>query len=205
MTHILHLDTSARGAASHSRRVSKEFVDALLQKHPGATVTYRDLGHEPVPHVSEAFVQAASYGVRAGIAPADPSVLAVSDALIAELKAAAIYVFGVPMYNFGVPSVLKAYIDQVVRAGVTFNPQNYQGLLQGKKMYVVTARGGGGYGPGESREAYNQQDGQICVAFGLMGVTDIEFVHVENSHAGDDVRQASLDKAHTRIEQLASA
>jgi len=205
MTHILHLDTSARGAASHSRRVSKELVDALCQKHPGSTVTYRDLGHQAIPHVSEAFVQASLYGLMDGHVPQDPGVLALSNELIAELQNADTYVFGVPMYNFGVPSVFKAYIDHIARAGLTFNPQTYEGLLRGKKMFVVTARGGGGYGPGEKREAYNQQDGQIRIAFGFMGVTDIEFVHVENNNAGDDIRRASLEKAHAKIKQLAAA
>ncbi len=83
--------------------------------------------------------------------PEQNAALALSDELVGELQAADLYVFGIPMYNFNVPSVFKAYIDQVVRAGVTFNPSNYEGLLKNKKMVVVTARGGGGYGPGEAR------------------------------------------------------
>lgn len=198
MSHILHLDASARAAESHSRRVSQEFLDAWLAHHPQDTVTTRDIGHQDIPHVTEPFVQAI-YTPSEALTPEQKQLLALSDELIAELKAADTLVFGVPMYNFGVPSVFKAYIDQVVRANVTFNPANYQGLLLGKKMFVVTARGGGGYGDGEARASYNQQEGQIRTAFGLMGITDLEFINVENTAHTDEVRTASLHKAQEKI------
>ncbi len=198
MSHILHLDASARAADSHSRRVSQEFLDAWLARHPQDTVTTRDLGHQAIPHVTEEFINAI-YTPAEALTPAQKQLLTLSDELIAELKAADILVFGIPMYNFGVPSVFKAYIDQVVRANVTFNPANYQGLLPDKKMFVVTARGGGGYGEGEARQSYNQQDGQIRTAFGLMGITDVEFIHVENTLHSDEVRTASLQKAQEKI------
>lgn len=204
MTHILHLDSSARGEASHSRRVSKEFVDAYVQNHPGTpgtTVTYRDIGHDSVPHTTEEIVNA-SYTPAEARTPAQNDALQLSDALVAELQAADVYVFGVPMYNFGVPSAFKAYIDQIVRPFVTWNPQTYEGLLKGKKLFVITARGGGGYSEGESRAAYNLQDGQIKTVFGLIGVTDIEFVHVENNNQPDEKRLPSLEKAHEKIAQM---
>ena len=204
MTHILHLDASARGEASHSRQISGEFVEAWLQAHPGDTVTYRDLGHQPIPHVTEAFIHA-MYTPADRLTPQQNALLALSNELVSELQAADLYVFGIPMYNFGVPSVFKAYMDQVVRAGVTFNPANYAGLLKNKKMVVVTARGGGGYGPGEARETYNAQDPAIRAAFGLMGVTDIEFVHLDNLMRGDEVKDASLANARIKIAALASA
>lgn len=199
MSHILHLDASARAADSHSRRVSQDFLDAWLAKHPSDTVTTRDIGHQAIPHVTEAYINA-MYTSADALTPDQKDVLKLSEELIAELKAADILVFGIPMYNFGVPSVFKAYIDQVVRAGVTFNPADYSGLLPGKKLFVVTARGGGGYGDGEARAAYNQQDGQIRTAFSFMGITDIEFIHVENTSNTGEIRTTSLQQAHAKIE-----
>ena len=203
MAHILHLNASARGDASHSRQISGEFVQAWLQAHPGDTVTVRDLGHQAIPHVSEEYI-GAMYTPAESRTPAQVEALKLSDELIGELKSADIYVFGVPMYNFGVPSVFKAYIDQVIRAGETFNPANYSGLLTGKKLFVVTARGGGGYGPGEARESYNVQDPAIRAAFGLAGVTDQTFIHVNNTSRGDET-PAALAEARAQIKTLTAA
>ena len=201
MTHVLHLDSSARGAGSHSRTVSGELVAAMKAADPSLTVTYRDLGHEAIPYVSEAFIYAMYTPAEQRTAEQNEA-LALSDELIAELFAADVYVFGIPMYNFSVPGVFKSYIDQIVRAGVTFNPANYTGLLPNKKAIVVTARGGGGYGAGEAREAYNVQDPVIKNAFGLMSVTDMEFIHVNNTARGEDVVNGALAEAREKITSL---
>lgn len=203
MTHILHLDASARGAASHSRQISGEFVQAWLQAHPGDTVTTRDLGHQAIPHVSEEFI-GAMYTPAEARTPAQVAALKLSDELIGELQAADVYVFGIPMYNFGIPSVFKAYIDHVARANVTFNPATYEGLLKNKKMFVVTARGGGGYGPGEAREAYNVQDPAIRNVFGFIGVMDQTFIHVNNTSRGEET-PAALAAAREQVKTLAGA
>ena len=204
MTHILHIDSSARGSDSHSRTVSGELVEALKAANPGVTVTYRDLGHQELPYVSETFI-GAMYTPEENRTAEQKEALALSDELIAELFAADVYVFGIPMYNFSVPGVFKSYIDQVVRAGVTWNPANYTGLLPNKKAIVVTARGGGGYGPGEAREAYNSQDPLLRSAFGLMGVTDMEFIHVNNTIRGEDVVNGALAEAREKIAAIAAS
>ncbi len=204
MTHILHLDASARGQSSHSRTVSAELVQALKAADPTATVTSRDLGHQAIPYVSEPFI-AAMYTPEAARTGEQKAELALSDALIAELFAADTYVFGIPMYNFSVPGVFKSYIDQIARAGVTFSPATYEGLLKNKKAFVVTARGGGGYGPGEAREAYNVQDPLVRNVFAFLGVTDMEFIHVNNTSGGDDVANGALAEARARIAALISA
>lgn len=202
MTHVLHLDSSARGSSSHSRTVSAELVEAMKAADPGVTVTYRDLGHEAVPYVTETFIYAMYTPAEQRSAEMNVEI-ALSDQLVAELAAADVYVLGVPMYNFTVPGVFKSYIDQVVRPGVTFDPATYTGLLLNKKMVVVTARGGGGYGAGEAREAYNVQDPVIKNAFGLMGVTDVEFIHVNNTARGEDVVNGALAEAREKIAALA--
>lgn len=202
MTHILHIDSSPRGAASHSRSISGELVAALKTANPNVTVTYRDLGHQPVPYVTEEFI-GAMYTPAEHRTDEQKALLTLSDEMVAELFAADTYVFGIPMYNFTVPGVFKSYIDLVVRAGETWNPATYEGLLMNKKIIVVTARGGGGYGPGEARESYNVQDPVIRNAFGLMGVTDIEFIHVNNTIRGDDVVNGALAEARAKIAALA--
>ena len=150
MTHVLHLDSSPLGSSSHSRTISGELVAAMKAAHPDLTVTYRDLGHQDVPYVTEAFI-GAMYTPAEARTPEQKEVLALSDEMIAELKAADTYVFGIPMYNFGVPAVFKAYIDYVARAYETWNPATYEGLLKNKKAVVVSAHGGAGYGPGKER------------------------------------------------------
>jgi len=202
MTHILHLDASARGAASHSRQISGEFVQAWLQAHPGDTITHRDLGHQAIPHVSEEFI-GAMYTPAESRTPAQVEALKLSDELIGELQAADVYVFGIPMYNFSVPSVFKAYIDRIARVGVTFSP-SYEGLLKNKKVIFVTARGGGGYGPGEARESYNLEDPYLRAAFSFVGVTDQTYIHVNNTSRGDET-PASLAAARAQIKALTGA
>ncbi len=206
MTHILHLDASARGAASHSRQISGEFVQTWLQAHPGDTVTHRDLGHQTIPFVTEEFI-GAMYTPAEARTPEQKAVLKLSDELIAELKAADVYVFGIPMYNFGVPAVFKAYIDYVARVNETWNGATHEGLLKNKKAIVVSAHGGAGYGPGQERESYNQLVPTLRSVLGFMGVTDVEFVSVEGMapHLPEEKRAQVVAAAREKIKALAGA
>lgn len=182
MAHLLHLDSSPRGERSHSRRLTREFVEIWQQAHPDDTVTYRDIGRNPIPHVDEPAI-AAAYTPPTQHTPELQVAIRLSDQLVDEFLAADYYVMGIPMYNFSVPSVFKAYIDQIVRPGRTFNydPNDlenpYKPLVHGKTMFVITARGGSGFDPGQPYEAFNHQDPYLRTAFGFMGVTDITFVH----------------------------
>lgn len=202
MAHILHLTSSPRGDGSHSRQISGEFVQAWLQSHPGDTVTVRDIGRQDIPHVTEEFI-GAMYTPAEARTPAQVALLKLSDELIGELQAADVYVFGVPMYNLSVPAVFKAYIDQVVRLGVTFSA-SYEGLLKNKKVVFVTARGGGGYGPGEARESINFEDPYLRTVMGFVGVTDQTFIHVNNTANGEET-QKSLAAAREQIKEIAGA
>ena len=107
------------------------------------------------------------------------------------------------MYNFGVPGVFKSYIDQVARANRTFNPATYEGLLKNKKAIIVTAHGGGGYGTGQAREAYNQLTPTVRGVLGFLGVTDVEFINLENTSATDEVKAPILAAAREKIATLA--
>ena len=136
MSHILHLDSSPRGNRSISRTLTKEFVSNWIQVYPQDTMTYRDIGQYPIPPVDESWI-AAAFNKSEVLPPELANALDISDELIAELLKADRYVFGVPMYNFGIPANFKAYIDQVVRVNHTFN-STWEGLLTNKKMVIIT-------------------------------------------------------------------
>ncbi|MFQ4135853.1 FMN-dependent NADH-azoreductase [Nodosilinea sp. PGN35] len=210
MAHLLHIDSSPRGERSHSRRMTREFVEAWKQTHPHDTVTYRDVGRQPVPHVDEPWVVAA-YTPEEQRSPELREAIRESDRLIDELIAADIVVVGCPMYNFSIPSTFKAYIDQIVRIGRTFaiDPDDaedpYKPLLQGKRMFVITARGSSGFGPGDRYGFMNHQDPYLRVAFGFIGITDITFVHVENDEHSSESLAASIAAARHQIMDLAAA
>ena len=199
---ILHLDSSPR-AASHSRALSAEAVASLRARFPEAKVIYHDLGREPLPVVSEAWIGAA-FSDPATHTPELREAIALSNSLVAELKEADVLVAGVPMYNFSVPAAFKLWIDQIVRAGVTFSYPGYEGLAGDRPTLFVTARGGGGYGPGESRESANFEDPYLKTAFAFVGIHQVHFAHINNSN-DDSLRPAELDAARAQIAEFVAS
>ncbi|HVN42603.1 MAG TPA: NAD(P)H-dependent oxidoreductase [Steroidobacteraceae bacterium] len=202
MTTILQLNSSLFGDNSQSTRLANEFTARLAQRPTTApaTVIVRDLAREPLPHLdAERFT---AFGTPAEKrTPEQQRIVAESDALIAELKAADAIVIGLPMYNFGVPSTLKAYFDHVARAGVTFRyaESGPVGLLTGKKAYVVATRGGQHAGsPRDLQSAFVRQ------FLSFVGITEVEFVYAEGLALGDASRAAALSAAAARIEQVAA-
>jgi len=109
------------------------------------------------------------------------------------------------MYNFGVPAVVKAYIDQIVRANRTFDYGTFTGLATGKKLYVVTVRGGAGYGPGQAMHGFDYEDPYLRAIFGFIGVTDVTIIDAENCAQGDDIVQSSLALARQQIAEALAA
>ena len=202
MSHILHLDASARAERSISRTLAYEFLTAWKDKHPDDIVTYRDLGHQAIPHVTEAWI-AAAYSSPADYTPELQAAVRLSDELIDELLAADRYIVGLPMYNFSVPSVFKAYIDQVVRVGRTFavDSSGYTGLVKDRKMLVITAQGGS-YRPGTPMEAYNFHEPYLRAIFGLIGVTDISFIYADGLTMGDEAREKSVAAARVEVQSM---
>ena len=207
MTNLLHIDSSPRGEKSHSRRLTQEFVEKWQHMHPSDTVTYRDIGRQPVPHVDEPWI-AAAYTPPAERTPELGKAIRFSDQLVDEFLTADLYVIGVPMYNFSIPSTLKAYIDQIVRIGRTFefapeNPENpYIPLVLGRKMFIISARGASGYGSGGPNEMMNYQTPYLATIFGFMGITDVAFIDAENEESGDRKREEAIAAARTQIAQL---
>lgn len=209
MTHLLHLDSSPRADRSHSRRLSREFVAAWKQTHPSAVVTYRDVGRNPIPHIDEPWI-AAAYTPPSQRTAAQWAAICLSDHLVDEFLAADIYVIGTPMYNFSISSALKAYIDQIVRIGRTFdfspdNPENpYQPLVLNKKMFIIAARGGTGFGTGGQYEMLNYQTSYLTTIFGFIGITNTTVIEVENDEAGGQKLADAIASAQTQIAQLVS-
>ncbi|MDM4770256.1 FMN-dependent NADH-azoreductase [Solimonas sp. SE-A11] len=193
---ILQINTSLNGENSQSSRLAARFVAA----QDGARVTVRDLAAEPVPHLD---------GARFGAFIAKPeertaeqqAVVAYSDALIAELKRADVIVLGLPLYNFGVPSQLKSWIDHVARAGQTFRytANGPEGLVKGKKAYVFATRGGIYAGT-----ALDTQTGYIRDFLRFIGIEDVEFVYAEGLAISDESREGALGKAREQIDRLAA-
>jgi FMN-dependent NADH-azoreductase len=203
MTRILLIDSAATGAKSVSRRLTAEMVTRLRERHPNAEVVRRDIGAEPVPHLTEETV----FAIR-GDAPATEAArgaLALSDALIEEIRSADILVLGAPMYNFGMPSTLKAWFDHVLRARITFRytEKGPEGLIKGKKAIVVESRAGL-YSEGPSAPLDNQEP-HLRTLLGFMGIDDVTFVRAEKLAFGAEAAAASLAGASAEIEQFALA
>ncbi|MEH1940328.1 MAG: FMN-dependent NADH-azoreductase [Nostoc sp.] len=198
MVNILHIDSSPRGERSHSRELSKEFVSGWRAAHPEDAIAYRDLGHYPVPHVNEAWI-AAAFSPPETHTPELTEALRISDELVDEFLAADRYVFGVPMYNFNIPSTFKAYIDQIVRINrtVAIEAEGFKGLVKGKKAVIITARGGD-FSATSPFIAYDFQEPYLRTIFGFIGLTDIQFINA-NSLNGD-ARTQSLSEAQAAIQ-----
>ena len=199
MKTILQLNTSLNGEQALSSRLASE-LSATLAAASGAPVVVRDLARQPLPHLTaERFA--------AFVTPASERSLeqqrhvAESDALVEELRRAEVLVIGLPMYNFGVPSTLKAWFDHVARAGVTFRytPQGPVGLLGVRKAYVLATRGGQYAGTdGDLQSAYVRQ----FLAF--IGIGEVEFVYAEGLALGAEQRERAVTEATSRIRELAA-
>jgi len=195
MTTILQINSAARSQGANSTLLVNELTEKLQQSNPGARVVVRNLQAEPLPHLDDAVLGA--FFTPADQRTAEQAAIAArSDALIAELQAADIVVIGAPMYNFGVSSQLKTYFDFIARAGVTFQytANGAEGLVKGKKVYVVSARGGKYLGtPGDSQTPY------LKTFLGFLGMTDVNFIYAEGLNMGADAAQAALAGAREAI------
>ena len=199
MNTILVIDSAASGEASVSRTLVREAVSALTNGGP-ARVIRRDFGIEPVPHLTEATLA----GVRGTPATGPKSATrALSDALIAELRAADTIVIGAPMYNFSVATTLRSWFDHVLRAGETFRytEKGPEGLLSGKRVIVVESRGGL-YSEGPA-QAIDFQEPYLRHLLGFMGLTDVSFVRAEKIGYGPDARAAAITAATEELRDLA--
>ena len=201
MTTLLQINASIHNDNGQSSQLANQFVAAFRQSHPDANVVVRDVAaSETVPHLTAerfgAFVTQQEKRTAA-----QNSVVAYSDALIEEIKRADVVVIGLPMYNFGVPSQLKAYFDHIARAGITFayTDKGPVGRLTGKKVYIFAARGGQYVGT-----PLDTQTGYVRDFLAFLGMTDVQFVYAEGLAISPQSKEAGLAKAVAEIARLAA-
>ena len=197
-TTLLQLNTSIFSADGQSSRLADSFVAKFRTANPGAEIIVRDLARDPVPHLDaqrfNAFIAKPESRT-----PAQQAAVDYSNELISELKRADVIVVGLPMYNFGVPSTLKAYFDHVARAGETFRytEKGPLGLLTGKKAYLFATRGGKYAGT-----LVDFETGFVRQFLQFVGIEEVEFVFAEGLAIGDASRQAALTAAEGAIDRL---
>ena len=194
---ILQINSSARSQGSLSTRLADRLAAALRVATPAAALTVRDLAAQPHPSLDEAALQALFTPADERSAEQNRRV-ALDDALIAELKAADVVVIGAPMYNFGVSTQLKNWIDAISRAKVSFEytAQGPRGLLTGKKVYVVLTRGG------RYRDtAADSQVPYLRTVLAFLGMTDVEFVYAEGVAMGADAERDAITDAERQIDE----
>jgi FMN-dependent NADH-azoreductase len=199
MKNILVVESSPRGEASVTRQLTKQFVEKLKAKNPSANIVTRDLTRNPVPHLEEINIQA-FFTPPANHSPELAKAVLLSDTLTDELLAADTIILAAPMWNFGIPSVLKAWIDNVSRAGKTFSfgPEGLKGLAAGKKVFIVTSSGSVfSEGPFAS---YDMFVPYLKTFLGFIGITDVTLIRAEG--VNDPAAQAtSIAKATQLMEQ----
>jgi FMN-dependent NADH-azoreductase len=198
MSTLLQINASIYGEQGQSSQLAARFVAAWRARNPRAQLIQRDLALEPVPHLSAA--RFAAFAAAPEQRDAEQRAVAeYSATLIGELKQADVVVLGLPMYNFGVPSQLKAYFDHIARAGLTFRytAAGPVGLLTGKKAYVFAARGG--LYTGTSLDTQTQY---VRDFLRFVGISDVEFVYAEGLAIGAESRESSLSGARAKIDHL---
>ena len=191
MKTLLHIDCSPLGDASISRNLTSEFVKCWTEANPSGTVIRRDLSAGHISAIDGAWV-AAVFTPEEVRTPAQREVVSTSDRLIEELNVADEYVFGLPMHNFGVPAVLKLWLDQIIRVGKTFAVVNGtpEGLLKNKRAQFLIAAGGT-YDPGSPMESFNFVEPYLRTIFGFIGVTDTKFLTAGGTAA---LRYGKIDR-----------
>ncbi|OAJ57277.1 FMN-dependent NADH-azoreductase [Paraburkholderia ginsengiterrae] len=201
---LLHIDSSISGAQSVSRTLTAEIVKCQKALHPGIEVVYRDLAADPALHLSHAHVDAWTGGTVEGAALSCD--LETGEEYLAELFVADIIVIGAPMYNFSVPSQLKAWIDRIVVEGQTFEYSEsgeLQTFLPSAKKVIIASTRGNVYQPGTPTAAHEHHESYLLTVFSFLGLHDVTVVRAEGLAFGPDTRDAAISKARFAIATIA--
>ena len=200
MKTLLQINSSIHSGGGQSTQLADRFVEAFLRRYPDTLLRKRELARDEVPHLTAERFRAFQLKPEERNS-AQHDAVAYSDALIAELRQADVIVLGLPMYNFGVPSQLKAYFDHIARAGVTFRytADGPEGLLKGKKAYVFAARGGVYAGNSSDTQTQYVRD-----FLRFLGIEEVQFVYAEGLAFGEQSRNQSLSAAASAAERLAA-
>ncbi|WP_288435170.1 NAD(P)H-dependent oxidoreductase [uncultured Chryseobacterium sp.] len=204
---ILIINASVRNERSYSRKLTRLFVENWRSKYPFDTFTYREVGTANIPHIDEPWI-AGAFKKPADKTEENQKALQLSNELVKELKEHDVYVIGTPMYNWSIPSGLKAYIDQVMRINETWKFRSgapdgdYVGLLENKKLFILSTRGDTGYGENEKNSHTNFQTTYLKHIFGIMGVNDVILHSLDNEEFGGKVFENSKNKIFEAIHSI---
>ena len=207
MITILRIDVSARKERSLTRGLSGRFIDEWLKQRPSDKIVQRDIGLNPPPAVSEDWIGAA-FTPEEKRTKAQQATLQLSDTLIEEIESADIILLGVPMYNYGMPSALKAWFDQIIRINKTFTFDLARGdeplepTLSGKHLVTLSSRGEFGFEPGGVREHRNHLDPHIRTCSKFLGVVEDHLIAIEYQEFGDERHKQSVENAHRAVPKL---
>jgi FMN-dependent NADH-azoreductase len=202
---LLHVDSGILGTSSVSRRLSAAAVAQWRERYPKTNIVYRDLVSDPIDHLTGDLL--AAQGIDTGQhSTATRLALVVSERVLDEFLAADVVVIGAPMYNFGIPSQLKAWIDRLAVAGKTFRYTEKGPLgLAGGKMVIVASSRGGFYGADSPLNAIDHQEKYLSTIFGFFGITDIRFLRAEGVNVSVEQRQKAIAAAERNVVQLLAA
>jgi FMN-dependent NADH-azoreductase len=198
--HLLHIDSSIQGERSISRRLTARAASRWIAAHPGGTVTYRDLGAHPLPHL-DADDARARIVAPADQTPAQAASWGLAQELVDEIRAADTILLGLPLYNYGAPSTVKAWVDHLIAPGLSLDPATHEGLLGGRELVVLAARGGG-YAPGTPREGWDHAEQWLPHGLAVTGLVP-RFITAELTLA--DVNPAMAALKPLAVESLAAA
>jgi FMN-dependent NADH-azoreductase len=206
VTTILRIDASARTTSSISRALGDYFEQTWLNYHPRDLVLRRDVVTEPILHIADPTI-AGFFTPVDGLTDELRAATALSDRLIAELRAADVLLLTVPMYNFSVPSSLKAWIDQIVRIGHTFayDGASFAGLMTGRQAYVISSHGAGGYRHGEPFAAADFRVPYLRFLLQFLGIADIRFFTVEGTTGDEFAVTAAVERVKREIDAVIEA
>lgn len=204
MRKVLVINSSTREEKSHSRVLTKLFVKTWSKNYPEDTYIHREVGLTPVPHITNQWIGASFMKVE-DRTEENQKPLALSNILVKELKETDIYVIGVPMYNWSIPSGLKAYIDHIMRINETWKFRSgvpdgdYVGLLENKKLFILSSRGDNGYAEGEHNAHMNFQSNYVKLIFNILGVNNVEIISLDNEEYGGVLFAKSQEEIYSQI------
>jgi FMN-dependent NADH-azoreductase len=206
MATVLHIDSSPLGELSVSRKLTADIVAAWLKSHPSDKLVYRDVAAAPPEHLTLELMQVVKFGNTEGLSPRQAQELALVNTLVDELFAADVIVIGAPMYNFSLPTQLKAYLDRLCQAGKTFKytEKGPVGLVTGKKVIVASTRGGV-YSTSEIGRSLDHQESYLRTVLAFIGITDVSFVRAEGVSMGPEAKDKALAAAAEEIAKLTAA
>ncbi|AWW41357.1 MULTISPECIES: FMN-dependent NADH-azoreductase [Streptomyces] len=176
MAHLLHIDSSIQGDQSVSRKLTARAVEAWKAANPGGSVTYRDLGSNPLPHLDSTTAHA-GFVAPDDRTPAQAASWALVEEVVGEIKDADTIVLGLPLYNYGAPSSVKAWVDHLIAPGLSLDPETREPLLGGREFLVIATRGGG-YGAGTPREGWDHAEQWLPHGVSMAGL-EPEFIIAE--------------------------